>query len=166
MKTALLCALLALPALADSVGGISWKQPTPWKSDAPRPMRAATYLIPAAKADSEGAECGVFYFGEGQGGGVEPNIERWVSQFEGAKAPNPKKEKLGGFAVTTVELEGTFASSMGGPMGPKTPKPNFKLLGAIVEGPNGNVFFKLTGPAKTVESARAEFMKMLKSVTK
>ena len=51
-------------------------------------------------------------------------------------------------------------------MGPKTPKPGYKLLGAIVEGPGGNVFFKLTGPAKTVEAARADFNKLLKGVTK
>ncbi len=168
MKTALFLtfALLAAPAFADSAGGISWVVPESWKSDAPRPMRAATYLISPAKGDTDPGECGVFYFGEGQGGGVDANIDRWVSQFEGAKAPVRKKEKLGGFGVTTVEVDGTFASSMGGPMGPKTPKPGFKLLGAIVEGPKGSVFFKLTGPAKTVEGARANFIKMLKSATK
>ena len=166
MKTALVIALLALPALADSAGGISWTNPATWKPDAARPMRIATYLIAPAKGDSDSAECGVFYFGEGQGGSVDANIDRWVGQFEGAKAPVRKKEKLAGFDVTTVEVDGTFASSMGGPMGPKTPKAGFKLLGAIVEGPKGNVFFKLTGPAKTVEASRADFMKMLKSATK
>ena len=166
MKTALLCCLMSVAAFADSAGGLSWKQPAGWKADAPRAMRAATYLVPAAKGDSEGAECGVFYFGQGQGGGVEQNIQRWVGQFEGGKAPIQKKEKLGGFEVTTVEVDGTFASSMGGPMGAKTPKAGYKLLGAIVEAPGGNVFFKLTGPAKTVEAARADFIKMLKGVTK
>src|SRR5512140_3343256 len=143
MKTFTLCLLLAFPALAESAGGISWTAPATWKADAPRPMRAATYVVPAAKGDAEGGECGVFYFGQGQGGSVEQNIQRWVGQFEGAKPPTPKKEKLGGFDVTTVEVEGTYASSMGGPMAPKTPKPGFKLLGAIVEAPGGNVFFKL-----------------------
>jgi hypothetical protein len=168
MKTAaLISCLLALPALADSAGGISWTPPATWKADAARPMRAATYLIAPAKGDTDSGECGVFYFGEGQGGGVDANIDRWVSQFEAPKgAPVRKKEKLGAFEVTTVEVEGTFAGSMGGPMGPKTNKPGFKLLGAIVEGPKGNVFFKLTGPAKTVEGARADFLKMLKSATK
>ena len=122
MKTALVIALLALPALADSAGGISWTNPATWKPDAARPMRIATYLIAPAKGDSDSAECGVFYFGEGQGGSVDANIDRWVGQFEGSKAPVRKKEKLAGFDVTTVEVDGTFASSMGGPMGPKTPK--------------------------------------------
>lgn len=167
MKTkALAILLVAVPALADSAGALSWTMPAAWKADAPRPMRAATYVVPAAKGDAEPGECGIFYFGEGQGGSAQQNVDRWVGQFEGAKSQPQKKEKLGGFDVTTIEVDGTYASSMGGPMGPKTPKPNFKLLGAIVEGPKGNVFFKLTGPAKTVEAARADFMKMLKGVTK
>jgi hypothetical protein len=158
--------LFAVPASAESAGGVTWTAPAAWKADAPRQMRAATYLVPPAKGDTDNGECAVFFFGPGQGGNVDDNVQRWVGQFEGAKAPAKKKEKLGGFDVTTVELEGTYQQSMGGPMGPKTPKPGFKLLGAIVEGPQGNVFFKFTGPAKTVDAARADFMKMMKELKK
>jgi hypothetical protein len=162
------CALtifLAIPAFADSAGGLTWAPPAAWKVDAPRPMRAATYKIPAAKGDAEEAELGVFYFGQGQGGSVDQNVQRWVGQFEGAKAPATKKEKVSGFDVTTLELDGTYTGG-GGPMGPKTSKPGYKLLGAIVEGPEGALFFKLTGPAKTVETARADFTKMVKAIKK
>jgi hypothetical protein len=161
----LLFIFLGLPALADSAGALTWQPPKAWPADAPRPMRAATYKVPAAKGDAEGAECAVFYFGQGQGGSVEMNVQRWVGQFEGAKAPTPKKEKVAGFDVTQLELEGTYTGS-GGPMGPKTSKPGYKLLGAIVEGPEGAIFFKLTGPAKTVEAARADFTKMVKGIKK
>ena len=156
---------LALTAFADSAGGLSWAAPATWKADAPRPMRAATYKIPSVKGDAEEAECGVFYFGQGQGGSVEQNVQRWVGQFEGAKSPPTKKEKVAGFDVTTLELEGTYTGG-GGPMGPKVTKPGFKLLGAIVEGPEGAIFFKLTGPAKTVEAARGDFTKMVKAIKK
>ena len=44
-------------------------------------MRAASYTIPPAAGDSEGGECVVYYFGSGQGGGVEANIKRWIGQF-------------------------------------------------------------------------------------
>ena len=142
--------LYASSALADSAGSLSWTAPTAWKVDAPRPMRAATYKLPAAKGDAEEGECAVFYFGQGQGGSVEMNVQRWVGQFEGARPPTQKKEKVARFDVTTLELEGTYLGG-GGPMGPKTSKPGYKLLGAIAEGPEGPVFFKLTGPAKTVE---------------
>ena len=42
-------------------------------------MRLATYQVP------ESGECGVYYFGQGQGGGVEANIDRWIGQFQGSK---------------------------------------------------------------------------------
>jgi hypothetical protein len=43
-------------------------------------------------------------------------------------------------------------------------KPDWALLGAIVNGPNGDVFFKLTGPAVTVNAAAKEFDGMLGSM--
>ena len=45
-------------------------------------------------------------------------------------------------------------------------KPNFRMLAAIVETPAGNYFFKLTGPLKTVESAKATYFGLLDSVNK
>jgi hypothetical protein len=77
-----------------------------------------------------------------------------------------KKDKVAGLPVTNVDLTGTYMSSMG-PMAPtKTPKTNYRLLGAIVEGPSGSIFFKLTGPAKTVEAAKKDFEKMLAGIAK
>jgi hypothetical protein len=176
MKTSLaaLAALLLLPSLAaaESAGGLSWKAPATWKTDAQKPMRVATYKVPAAKGDTEEGECAVFYFGNGQGGSVDDNLKRWFGQFEqpdgkpSDKAAKTKKEKIAGLDVSTVELAGTYGASMG-PMAPtKTSKPGYRLLGAIVEGPQGNIFFKMTGPAKTVEGATKDFQKMLASMTK
>jgi hypothetical protein len=71
-----------------------------------------------------------------------------------------------GLAVTTVEVQGTYAASMGPMSGATITKENFRLLGAIVEGPEGAVFFKMTGPAQTVDGARGGFDAMLKSVRK
>ena len=173
MRSAILTIALFLPAaaFADSAAGIKWTPPSAWKQDAPRSMRVATYSIPPAKGDSEAAECAVFYFGPGQGGSVDANVQRWVAQFEtpdGKPVPNPapKKSKINGLAVTRLELEGTYLASMG-PMAPPgaAKKPGYKLLGAIVEAPEGPVFFKLTGPAKTVAAAKADFEKMLSSLS-
>jgi len=130
-------------------------------------MRAATYVVPAAAGDKEDGECAVFYFGPGQGGGVEENVRRWMAQFEGGQSATPKTrtQTVQGLKVTTVEHSGTYLS--GAPMAPvKTPKPGYRLTGSIVEAPDGNVFFKLTGPAKTVEAAQAAFEKMIGSVKK
>lgn len=165
---ALFCALGAL-ALADGVAGIEWTRPTTWKDQGSRPMRAATYSVPPAAGDTDPGECVAFFFGEGQGGSVDANIKRWEGQFTDASgkpvsATNVKPSKIGGVRVTTLELAGTY-SGMGGPMAQsKTLKPGYRLLGAIVEAPGGNVFFKFTGPEKTVAANRQAFERMVASI--
>lgn len=48
----------------------------------------------------------------------------------------------------------------------KSSKPGYRMLGAIVEGPQGSVFFKFTGPAKTVAANQKAFDGMIESVGK
>jgi hypothetical protein len=166
----LLSLALAGIAQADQAGGLTWTTPPEWKSQGERPMRAATYSIPAAKGDPEPAELAIFYFGESSGGGVDANVKRWIDQFQkadgtsAAKDAKVKKETIAGLPATAVDVRGTYAG--GSMMGPSTPKPGFRLLGAIVEGPGGNVFFKLTGPEKTVSSAEKSFRKLLEGLKK
>jgi hypothetical protein len=145
---------------------ITWLDPPAWKkSDRPSAMRKATYVIPRARGDSEDGELGVFYFGPGQGGGIEANVERWVKQFKDVPADRVRREdrRANGLVEHVVEIEsGTFnANSMGGP---EKLRQNYALLGAIVEAPSGAYFFKLTGPAKTVAQAKKSFYALLDSV--
>jgi hypothetical protein len=164
--------VMAGVAQAQGAGGLTWSAPREWEAQGARPMRVATYRIPAARGDAEPGELAIFYFGQGQGGGVDANVKRWVGQFQKAdgqpvaeKDTRTKKETLHGLPVTTVDVQGTYTG--GGPMmGPSTPKPGYRLLGAIVEGPEGAVFFKLTGPEKTVAGAEKPFRKLLESVRK
>ena len=95
------------------------------------------------------------------------NIERWFAQFKPEPAsaePNSRVETINGIRVTRVTAEGTFASGMPGQ--PTTPKTSYALLGAIAEGPGGNVFFKLTGPRKTVRAAAKQFDAMLRTLAR
>lgn len=145
-------------------GPVKWTPPSRWEAKPASGMRAATYIIPPATGDSDGGECAVF---ENLGGSVQANVDRWIGQFEKTDgAPNQKSETISGLTVTTVDVSGTFKG--GGPMMGNTsgPKSGYRLLGAIVEGPEGNVFFKLTGPAKTIAAAQDEFQAMLKSLKK
>ena len=43
-------------------------------------------------------------------------------------------------------------------------KPNFRMRAAIIEAPQGLVFFKLTGPRNTVAAADGDFNSLLASV--
>ncbi len=173
MQLTILTIALVLPvaALADSAAGIKWTPPSSWKQDAARAMRVATYSIPASKGDAEGAECAVFYFGPGQGGSVDANVQRWVAQFETPDgkplaASAPKKSKVNGLTVTRLDVQGTYLASAGPMASSAVKKPGYKLMGAIVEAPEGPVFFKLTGPAKTVTAAKADLEKLLVSLSR
>jgi len=167
LVAALLSSSPAVPSA--SAGGLTWSVPAGWSVEGARPMRAATYRLAAARGDAEGAELAVFHFGRGQGGDVDANVKRWLGQFtrpDGSPVDadaRRKQEQLNGLSVTTVDVAGTYASGM--MRGPATPKAGWRLLGAIVEGgPEGPVFFKLTGPARTVAAAQKDFRRLLQSV--
>jgi hypothetical protein len=171
MRNFLFVAVLAASAasvFAESAAGVRWTAPAGWKAEAARPMRAATYSIPLSAGDQGTAECVVNYFGPGQGGGVEANIERWRGQVLGAdgKPATAKIDKrtAKGIPITLVDASGTY-TGMGGPMmAGSTPAAGYRLMGAIVEGPGGSVFFKLTGPAKTIAAQQKNFELLLASI--
>jgi hypothetical protein len=127
-------------------------------------MRAATYTVPAAHGDVEGGECAVFYFGGDQGGDVEANIARWVGQFENPDKPERSTKEVGSLKVSLVKVAGTFLAPGGPMMQSQGKKEKFRLLGAIVEAPQGSVFFKFTGPANTVAAAEEEFDELIESL--
>ncbi len=88
--------------------------PPSWKAEAQRPMRLATYTV------APGAECGVYFFGAGQGGSVDANLDRWIGQFLQADGKPSKaaakiaKRTIHGWPVTTVDVSGAY-TGMGGP---------------------------------------------------
>ena len=72
---------------------VTWTDPAGWvRKPSPNNVRRATYSIPPQVGDSPGAELGVFYFGPGEGGGLEANIQRWIKQFPDA-APSAIHDK-------------------------------------------------------------------------
>jgi hypothetical protein len=146
---------------------ITWLDPPGLRRVPPKnAMRKASYEVPRAAGDAEDGELAVFYFGPGQGGGIEQNVDRWVKQFSSVQPGDVKRadRQANGLRQHTVEIpHGTFESGMPG-MGAAGPKKDYALEGAIVEAPSGAYFFKMTGPAKTVLAARAAFLQLLDSV--
>jgi hypothetical protein len=126
-------------------------------------MRNAEYVV--SEGEDE-AVLTVFHF-PGMGGSVRENIDRWVGQFQTADgAPMTDAEvddrTVAGLPVHVVDVTGTFASSMG--MGAGEPQTDHRLIGAIVEAPDGPVFFKLLGPKDTVATAEDAFGALLESI--
>ncbi len=148
-----------------AVAGVTWTVPSGWTQGPQKQMRVATYNVPPANGDQEGGECGVFYFGPDQGGAVQMNIDRWISQFENAKPKQTAKE-VNGMKVEVVEIAGTYLAPSGPMMESSGKKTNYRLLGAIVGAPEGSVFFKLTGPAKTIQATEGDFNALVSSLKK
>ena len=89
-------AQLAQPPTGSGHGqkALTWTAPSEWTKEKPSsPLRRGQYRIPGPGGP---AECTVFYFGPGQGGDAESNIERWISQFrraDGSPASNAAKKR-------------------------------------------------------------------------
>jgi hypothetical protein len=173
---ALLCAIaLAAAALAADTPkqtiharGLSFEAPKTWKSSPPRStMRAAQLSVDPAKGDSEPAELVVFVF-PGSAGTVEANIERWRSQFEDKDGKTPKavteKRKGKNADVTFVEIAGRYVAPLQPGSSEKNNKPDFRLLGAIVETSQFAYFLKMVGPDKTMKSAKPAFDELIASI--
>lgn len=145
------------------VSEFTFKRPASWEwVEVQSQMRKAQLKVTAKDAKEPG-EVVFFFFGP-QSGGTKANVDRWLGQFEeGRDKINAKIEekKVGKATVTYVSAEGTYKSGMPGT--PPTPKAGFALLGAIVEGEEGSVFVRLTGPATLAKGARADFEKMIES---
>lgn len=143
-----------------------WEAPAEFRQVAPTyPMRAAQYNV-GPDAEEKAALLTVF---ENLGGSIQQNADRWVGQFRNADDPGaPPVSKVtprvgDALPITTVFVEGAYrASPMMGGSGES--EPGKALLGAIVNGPAGLVFFKLIGPTETVQSAEEPFNRLLQSI--
>ena len=168
---ALLCADLR-PLRAAEAGGIRFDPPSGW-TDTPKPMRTANYTIPATGGDSQDGEMAVFYFGPGQGGGVEANVRRWLGQFVKADGSpmsssdaSRSERVVNGIQVTLLDVQGTYLFKPFPMARRATPMPGYRMLAAIAQGPDAPVFFKLTAPSKTAASAEPGFRKLIDSLSR
>ncbi len=142
---------------------VQWTAPDRWEAEPSSGVRIATYKVPA-KGAGDAAQCVVYFFGPGQGGGVDANIARWVGEFTNPGPADQKTFDVNGISVHRVKVSGTYVAHGMMSDQPAEAEKNTTLLGAIAEGPNGSLFFKFTGPEKTVNAAESEFDAMLKTL--
>jgi len=161
MRNCLVLLICSAALLADSVAGLKWTPPAGWKSSGTTSMRAATYPIAPVSGDKPGAECVVYFFGTGQGGSVQANIDRWEGQFKGPGG-KPAAAKV---SKGNVHVSGEY-SGMAGPTSAAPAVSDYRLLGAIIEGPEGSIFIKFTGPSKTMGTNEPKFRQFVNSFEK
>jgi hypothetical protein len=150
------------PEPANEAAAIAWVPPSTWQSvPNPSSMRLVTYRVPRAPGETEEAELSVTR----AGGTTRSNADRWTAQFDRAAAGAREERTIQGFKVTFVTVSGTF---LGGGMtgAPSSPRVGWALLGAIIETPGSFYFFKLVGPANTVNAARTPFQSMIAGLTR
>lgn len=154
------------------IDGMTSATPGTWVKEAPsNKMRFAQFRIPKAKDDKEDAELVIF---KGLGGSQEANIMRWKEQFlppRGKKIEDVSKVtdiKIGGHDAKMLDVSGTYMFNPA-PFNPKSkaePREGYRLLAIHFEGPKEVYHIKLTGPAKTVEAAKAGFEAWIKGYKK
>ena len=163
--------------LSDStytVAGVSFNPPTDWRDEGTTSMRKAQFSLAPEEGDTDSATCIVFYFGQDGGGGTQANIDRWIGQMSQTDSTSSADKatqiqiELSGMKANAVEVTGNYAvGGMGMGMSKSTATGEGYLMVAVVlEGPEGSLFIKLTGPEKTATKMAGEFAYMMEHLNK
>lgn len=141
--------------------GLKSRVPESWKQNkTDGRMRVLHFVIPKEKGDKHDGEVLVFFFGKGGGGGVDANITRWKGMIAPPAGKSiddvskVEKTKAGEVPVTILDAAGTYTHKAR-PFDPNEKgekRPDYRLIGIIIESANGPYFVRITGPAKTIEA--------------
>lgn len=153
-----------------TLAGVTFTPPAGWQDLGPDGMRQAQYRLAPVAGDTAPAEVNVFYFGPNSGGGVEANLQRWIGQIVLPEGADPAAAvardtfTADGMAGHLVKVDGSYKSGGMRPMGGGDGEilPGYRLVGVVVEGPQGSLFFKLTGPVATAEAMEGDLLAMVK----
>jgi hypothetical protein len=143
MRKVILAILSVGILLAESAAGLKWTAPAGWTSQGSAPFRVVTWKV-------QDAECIVYFFGEGQGGSIEANLDRWQGQF--SQKGKVTKRSVNGVAMTAIDLAGTYTEG---------PHANYRMVATVAEGPKGNLFIRFIGPQKTVTSEMPKYEQLI-----
>lgn len=153
-----------------TVGGLQFAIPPKWISEpVENGARAGQWHVPPLHGQGdEGGEVVVLYFGPGIGGNAQQNIEAWINTMvdaAGHPAAAEKKHHLtAGFDISQVAIFGTYNQVVPIPGVPPQPRMNYGLLGAVIEGKQGNIYWRFTGPETLITANLPIFTKAIDSL--
>ena len=102
-------------------------------------VRLAEYRVPATNGAIP-VEIVVYFFGPGQGGSSQANLDRWKSQFSkpsgGAVAETVRRDTTGAFPLPIAKCSGTSA--------------------------RGTLFFQCVGPVAALDAQRAVYLQFVR----
>jgi hypothetical protein len=156
------------------VGDLKFTIPSKWRIEPVETLaRGGQWRVPPLRAGGEGGQVVVFYFGTESdgtpiGGTPRENIEAWIGTMFNAEghpaAAEVKHHEITGFKISEVVLFGTYNQVVSLPGVPPVPKSNYGLLGAVIENPQGNIYWRFTGPEALITANLPLFNKILDSV--
>ena len=153
-----------------NLGPFIFQIPAGWIETQPSSrMRKAQFTLPRSDDDSEDGELTVFYFGTGQGGSTEANINRWIGQISQPDGSSSRAKArvirgdVSGFKMTQVDVSGTLQASRMPGVSQRPARSGYRLLGVVLESSEGPWFFKLVGPEKTIGRWAGSFQKFIES---
>lgn len=139
-----------------------WVGATPSSS-----MRLAEYRVPGASGALP-VEIVVYFFGPGQGGSPQANLERWKGQFSnpngGPVGESVRRDTTGAFPLTIAEYTGTYARGIGAGSSSDAARPGHKLIAVVAETPRGTLFFQCFGPAAAVDAQRSAYLQFVRGL--
>jgi hypothetical protein len=149
--------------VADFGGAFRTSIPEGWEYAQPASsMRAAEFSLPVE--GGEPAELVVFYFGEGGAGGVQANLQRWISQFETEASPEVEEREMAGMPVTTVDVSGRYVAPVTPGAAETYDEANYRMFAAIVESSRGPFYFRMLGSEDAVAAHVDAALAMLESM--
>jgi hypothetical protein len=155
-----------VPIPPRAAAGVIFYAPTAWNEQKPDSrLKLFQFEVPSPDPAFQNGQMEVLYFGPNKGGTVQSHVDRWKAEFtetDKGFPPVSDMRTVNGLRVTTVQIEGIYQSTM--PGADRLPKKDWAVAGAIVEGPEGLLFFKMSGPVVTVRSARPVFDMMTSNI--
>jgi len=151
------------------VGNLTFTIPAKWQIEpVESPARGGQWRVPPLHGEGEGGEVVVFYFGPGLGGTPKENIEAWIGTMFNAEghpaAAEVKHHETGGLKIFQVVIFGTYNRVVSLPGIPPELKSNYGLLGAVIANPQGNIYWRFTGPEALITANLPLFNKVVDSV--
>jgi len=151
------------------VGDLKFTIPSKWQIEpVESPARGGQWRVPPLRDGGEGGEVVVFYFGPGIGDSATENIEAWIGTMFNAEghpaAAEKKHHDIGGIKISQVVIFGTYNQVVSLPGIPPVHKTNYGLLGAVIENPQGNIYWRFTGPEPLITANLPLFNKVIDSV--
>ena len=151
--------------------GLSYSPPDGWIREEPTSEHRMIQYRLRGETEQVGDAClVVYYFGQQGAGGVESQMDRWISRFEqpdgrpSRDVARIQQRDVNGFEVHVLSLEGTYVAAVTPGSDEHLDRPGRRLEAAVVFTEAGPYYFKVVGPSETVTRWEASCNELLASL--